>query len=551
MVRTRRALPLLLAALATLLSSALAVPERAAARDAAAPRAAAAAAPITPPLRTAGTRIVDARGRTVILQGVNWFGFETANHVVHGLWTLDYRATLAKIRRLGFNALRLPFSLQALRARTLSGVDFSDGKNAALRGATPLEALDEIIAEAGRQGLLVLLDNHSHADDSYQDGLWYGRGFSEDDWVRAWTMLARRYRTLAHVIGADLKNEPHGPATWGDGGPTDWRRAAERAGNAILRVNPNWLIVVEGVGGGAPVPGQQLDTHWWGGNLEGVRRHPVRLIRPHRLVYSPHEYGPGVFPQPWFGRPDTPALLERRWRTGFGFILERGIAPILVGEFGGRRVDRASEEGRWQRQFFDYLARTGASWTYWALNPNSGDTGGVLTDDWRTVDRAKMALLRRVIARQRIAFRAGGTARPQPRARTRARTRARPPARRRARRRPAPAPPPPTPGAPAPSAAPAPEQLRARLVVEARWEGGWCAHVEIDGPAGSLAGRRVAFTLPAAARITQAWNAQLSGETGRVTAALPDWARIDGGAPYAATGFCVAGGGEPGDVTVS
>ena len=52
-------------------------------------------------------------------------------------------------------------------------------------------------------------------------------------------MLAQRYASNPAVIGADLHNEPHGSATWGDGNPaTDWRLAAERAGNAILAANP-------------------------------------------------------------------------------------------------------------------------------------------------------------------------------------------------------------------------------------------------------------------------------------------------------------------------
>jgi hypothetical protein len=39
-------------------------------------------------------------------------------------------------------------------------------------------------------------------------------------------MLAGRYRGNPTVIGADLDNEPHGAATWGDGNPqTDWRRS--------------------------------------------------------------------------------------------------------------------------------------------------------------------------------------------------------------------------------------------------------------------------------------------------------------------------------------
>jgi endoglucanase len=501
---------------------------------------------IATPLHTRGADVVDARGRTVVLKGVNWFGFETSNHVVHGLWSTDYRAMLAKVRRLGFNTLRIPFSIEALRSETLNGVDFANGRNAALRGAAPLEALEVVVREAGRQGLLVLLDNHSGPDNAYTEGLWHGSRYSEDDWVATWRMLARRFGDVPNVIGADLKNEPHGEATWGTGGPTDWRRAAERAGNAVLELAPHWLIVVEGIGGA--VRGQRLETHWWGGNLEGVRMMPVRLSRPNRLVYSPHEYGPGVFPQPWFGRADTARVLAQRWELGFGYIVRQRIAPILVGEFGGRNVDLRSAEGRWQRQFLDYISRMGLSWTYWSLNPNSGDTGGVLQDDWTSVNRAKMALLSRVIARQRIAFGGSGKAAPR-RAPRRPVAGPRAPARRRAARPRVPAGPPHTP-APAPRNPPAPRSLSASLVVENRWDGGWCGHLEVAGPDADLAGTRVSFTLAPGTRIAQQWNGAFSGDAGRVTVTLPEWARVGGGAAYAATGFCVSGDGAASGVSV-
>lgn len=506
------------------------------------PAGAAEARVIATPLHTRGDRIVDRHGRTVVLKGVNWFGFETSNHVVHGLWTLDYRAMLAKVRRLGFNAIRLPFSLEALRSPTFTGVDFSNGKNAALKGKTPLQAMDVIVHEAGRQGILILLDNHSGPDNAYANPLWHDDRFSEDAWVAAWRMLARRYRDQRNVIGADLKNEPHGEATWGGGGPADWHRAAERAGDAVLAQAPNWLVVVEGIGGSTP--GQKLDAHWWGGNLEGVRTLPVRLSRPHRLVYSPHEYGPGVFQQPWFSRADMARVLAKRWRLGFGYIAEQGIAPILVGEFGGREVDLASTEGRWQRQFLDYLSRTGMSWTYWSLNPDSGDTGGVLQDDWRSVNRAKMALLHRLIDRRRIAFHGGAgvprTVKPSPHRRTTHAPR-RPHRRTRSR---TPAGPPHTP-APAPANPLSPAQVDASVVVESRWESGWCGHLALAGPDGDLAGMRVSFALPAGTRISQRWNGAFSGDAGRVSVVLPDWAKIGGGVggAYTATGFCVDGTG--------
>ena len=55
------------------------------------------------PLKTQGAKIIDSSGNEVVLQGVNWFGFETSNHAPHGLWTRDYKEMLAQIKGQGFN----------------------------------------------------------------------------------------------------------------------------------------------------------------------------------------------------------------------------------------------------------------------------------------------------------------------------------------------------------------------------------------------------------------------------------------------------------------
>jgi len=327
------------------------------------------------PLSTRGAAIVDARNQPVLLRGVNWFGMETDLHVPHGLWQRDYKAMLAQIKQLGYNFIRLPFAVESLRSDQISGVDFTIGSNRDLEDKTPLEVMD----------LIVEIPE-----------LWYGEGYTEADWINTWVMLAERYRDRANVIGADLKNEPHGRASWGTGDrDTDWRLAAERAGNAILATNPNWLIVVEGVEGN--VPGQRLTTHWQGGNLEGVRRFPVRLSRSGKLVYSPHEYGPGVYPHPWFTESSFPQNLIDRWETGFFYIARSRIAPVLIGEFGGRQVDAESIEGQWQRQLVSFIRQNQLSFAYWSWNPNSRDTGGILTEDWQTVDADKQQLLSQLL----------------------------------------------------------------------------------------------------------------------------------------------------------
>ncbi|HEY9618336.1 MAG TPA: glycoside hydrolase family 5 protein [Microcoleaceae cyanobacterium] len=346
---------------------------------------------IHPPLSTKGSQILDAKGQPVLLRGVNWFGIESEVHVPHGLWARDYKDMLAQIKSQGYNVIRLPYSVQALRSSKISGVDFSIGSNRELQGKTPIEVMDQVIQEADRQGLLILLDSHRLNDERIPE-LWYGDGFTEADWLNTWTLLAKRYRNQRNVIGADLKNEPHGRASWGTNDPkTDWRLAAERAGNAILAINPDWLIVVEGVENN--VPGQTLKIHWMGANLEGVKKFPVRLSRANKLVYSPHEYGTGVYNQPWFAEADFPKNLADRWEIGWNYIATQKIAPILIGEFGGRQVDTQSKEGIWQRQLVEFIQKQGLSFTYWSWNPNSGDTGGILLDDWRTIDQPKQQLL--------------------------------------------------------------------------------------------------------------------------------------------------------------
>jgi hypothetical protein len=204
-------------------------------------------------------------------------------------------------------------------------------------------------------------------------------------------MLAQRYAGNPTVIGADLGNEPHGPATWGDGGANDWRLAAQRAGNAILAVNPNWLIIVEGI------ETTSAGSDWWGGNLSNAAAFPVQLNLPGHVVYSPHDYPASVFPQSWFSAPNYPNNLPAVWDKFWGYLYRQNVAPMLLGEFGSKL--QTTSDQQWLSQLVAYLGGgsgglpaggQGISWTWWSWNPNSGDTGGILNDDWTTVNQTKV-----------------------------------------------------------------------------------------------------------------------------------------------------------------
>jgi endoglucanase len=307
------------------------------------------------------------------------------------------------VRNLGFNALRTPWSNAILEPGstptgiTFSGSDPYDGvtpMNAPLQGKTSLEVLDLIIQEAGRQGLKVILDNHSRKPDDFTaEGLWYLPDFPESRWITDWKTMAARHRDNPTVVAFDLHNEPYNPASWGGDPSTDWASAAERAAAAIHSVHPDAIIIGGGVQTYAGI------AYWWGGNLRGVRDRPLE-IEPSKLLYSAHDYGPEVFAQTWFSAPDFPANLIGLWDSTWGYIPKSGLGGVFIGEFGIGHPD--SFNGRalqWIQTLMAYMGGS-CSWTYWSLNPNSGDTGGVLQDDWVTVQQWKLDLLTPYLARQ-------------------------------------------------------------------------------------------------------------------------------------------------------
>jgi endoglucanase len=336
-------------------------------------------------LRAVQGRLIDASCHEVHLTGVNWFGMETSAFAPHGLEVRNWQDMLDQIVHAGFNTIRFPFSNQFLESTSLpQGIDYQ--KNPDLRGLHGLSLLDRLVEGAGQRGLKVILDRHRPTAYAQSD-LWYTREVPESRWIADWVMLARHFLGNPTVIGADLHNEPHGAATWGSGDlKTDWRLAAERAGNAILSVNPSWLIIVQGV------EQYHSDYYWWGGNLEGAGQFPVHLIEPEKLVYSIHDYGPEVSYQPWFSARDFPRNLPGVWMKYWGYVQVTGIAPVLVGEFGAISVTESSV-GAWFHSLIAFMKHYGFSYTYWAWNPDTWDTGGLLQDDWRTLDRTKLSSL--------------------------------------------------------------------------------------------------------------------------------------------------------------
>ena len=153
------------------------------------------------------------------------------------------------------------------------------------------------------------------------------------------------------------------------------------------------------------VESYQGQNYWWGGNLMGVKDRPIVFNVANRLVYSPHDYPNSVFPQTWFQSANFGVGLPSVFRKAWGYIYEQNIAPVYIGEFGTKLSD--PKDAIWLEAITSYISgdldnngtrdipvgNQDISWTFWSWNPNSGDTGGILADDWVTVNQNKMAYL--------------------------------------------------------------------------------------------------------------------------------------------------------------
>lgn len=460
-------------------------------------------------LHTNGNQIVDSTGATVRLTGVNWFGMETDNHTFHGLWAnVTWKSMIDHMAQLGFNTIRVPFAGDALAAGA-QATSINTNTNPDLVGLSPLQILDKVVAYAGQKGMRIILDRH-RPTAAGQTALWYTPTVSEASEIADWQMLAARYAGNPTVIGADLFNEPHADGTdpnatgacWGCGDTArDWRLAAGRIGNAVLAANSNWLVFVEGVScpsGGNPnvwdnIPDDPLQCDWWGGNLSMAGQYPVQLNVAHRLVYSAHDYGISVYDrQPWFNDAAFPNNLPAVWDHFWGYLYKQNIAPVWVGEFGSTLQNPLDVQ--WMTALMSYMGTgpTGMSFTYWSWNPDSGDTGGIVGDDWVTVNQQKMAIVGPYLIPPSGT---GGTPSPTPT---------------------------PTPST-SPSGGTGGGTCTVAYTIQSSWAQGFNANVTVTNTGATAAGWTVRWTVPAGVTLANGWSATFATSGNNWTMTPPSY----------------------------
>ena len=369
-------------------------------------------------LSAKGSKLVDSSGKEVWLTGCNWFGYNTGTNCFDGLWACDLDASIASIADHGFNLLRIPISTELVNNwedGEYPAANYNNATNAYLNGLNSLEIFDHVIGQCRANGIKIMIDFHCAVTDAmgHNKPLWTDGNVTEDDYYRGLEWIASRYKNDDTIIALDLENEPHGKhnesprAKWDGSKDSDnWKYIAEQAAGKVLAKNPNLLVMVEGIeiypkdiksnGNFKSKNEDDYLFNWWGGNLRGVADNPVDLGKnQNKLVYSPHDYGPTVYEQPWFkGSYDFDSLMKDCWHDNWFYIQEENIAPLLIGEWGGYMTE---PNVTWMTYLRQLISKNKINHTFWCFNANSGDTGGLVLDDFTTWDTDKYEFVKEVL----------------------------------------------------------------------------------------------------------------------------------------------------------
>jgi endoglucanase len=340
----------------------------------------------TPPFQTAGRHIVDADGKRLKLASVNWYGASDIFFVPMGL-DIRHRSEIAKtIKKMGFNSVRFPYSDQMVLENPIvdpkhlqANLDLLDSQHTESKeidqarleedsqSVRALDVFNACVAAMTDEGIVVIPNNHitnaawcdgkNLCDSSWKNSQ-YGPICkiyqTTESWIENWKTIMEPFIDNPLVIGADLRNEPRG--LWGTMTWSMWATAAEQASEALLAMQPNWLMFVEGVSSA--------------NDCSGARTRPVKLSVPDRLVYSSHVYSWSGWGSlvPYHKRP-YPSFaqdMENNW----GYLLRSNTAPVWVGEFGAPSNAGEGDLHYWNH-LMKYLRDVDADFGYWALSKHS------------------------------------------------------------------------------------------------------------------------------------------------------------------------------------
>ncbi len=385
-------------------------------------------------LTTKGAQIVDSSGEPVHLRGAAWPGFQNGSTMAEVSWNdpesiaSDFATLVHRMKLLGFNAVRLPFSfkdlfelepdaiansfspspLSALQesvtnpqfplARGLQIPAFHPPgfSNSYIPSGTTFERFLWVVRYFAENGFYVLLDNHLKEDRTALD--------DPQEWVGKWTRLISA--VLADPASkekaiAGLLNDPDFlKVRWEEtNGLPALKDLYLSAMDALYPLHPGLLYFIQGAGqnkdGGFATDGKLISKYKLS---DPTSFFEALLSKPYadQVVLAPRIYFPTAPKMPQDFRGPT---LWSRFSTSFGYLTSKGfqgkLFPVAIDEFGSHLSDET--DAAMMADFAAYLNNTGDAadgrhdaiqnwfWGSWIPDAASRATG-ILSSDWTRVE---------------------------------------------------------------------------------------------------------------------------------------------------------------------
>lgn len=299
--------------------------------------------PVTRPLKVSGNKLVDDRGRHVILRGVNVPSLEWSSRGENVLRS-------AKVSFLDWKA-------NVIRVPVHHGYWFGRGKGAkepSNNAEAYRKIVDDLVKIAAGQGAWLILDLHLF-------------GAPQADAVEFWKDAAARYKNNPAVI-FDLFNEPTGLTweLWQKGGPKEVTDKKTGVVSTVQVVGMQALIdAARSTGAKNVIVASGMSFSYdLSGVLEG---HALSEGGGNGLVYATHFYN-------W----------HRGWEKRFLALASK--YPILVGEFGADvkkmsfvPANQQEDPFTWMPDALGMMQKYQLNWTAFSLHPAASP---VLIKNW-------------------------------------------------------------------------------------------------------------------------------------------------------------------------
>jgi endoglucanase len=288
-----------------------------------------------------GNRLVNARGQTVRLVGVNRSGSQYMCVLGRGIFDGPADATsIVAMKRWHINTVRVP-----LNEDCWLGIN---GLGTAYSGVAYRSAIEAYVARLNAAGLYVILDVHWNAPGSVQssgqlDMLDASHGYA------LWRSIAIAFKAHPAVL-FDLYNEPHNLAATAEEAWRCWSRGCgEYAGMSglvatVRSTGARNVILLSGLGWASD------DSEW----LQHEPKDPLHQLAATFHVYDEH----------------TLCTAESCWNRTL--LPLAAHVPLVDDEFGEMQCGEPSSIA-WLNQWMSYATAHGFSMLAWAWDAEKGE----------------------------------------------------------------------------------------------------------------------------------------------------------------------------------